>query len=87
MDWQHHNKLVQLRGAMLPFFCCCRKPLKKKEGNETVTNCNRLKLRAIDGKMRMIDVADSERLGRSVITRQNASDYILPNEEDTPLLE
>ena len=25
----------------------------KKEGNETVTNCNALKLRAADGKMRM----------------------------------
>lgn len=27
-----------------------------KEGNETVTNCNRLKLLAPDGKMRMTDV-------------------------------
>ena len=27
-----------------------------KEGNETVTNCNRLKLIAEDGKMRMTDV-------------------------------
>ena len=25
----------------------------KKEGNETVTNCNALKLKAVDGKMRM----------------------------------
>jgi len=31
-----------------------------KEGNETVTNCNRLKLPAEDGKMRLTDVADSE---------------------------
>lgn len=30
----------------------------KKEGNETVTNCNRLKMRAVDGKMRMTDVAE-----------------------------
>ena len=29
----------------------------RKEGNETVTNCNRLKLRAADGKMRLTDVA------------------------------
>ena len=29
----------------------------KKEGNQTVTNCNRLKLRAEDGKMRLTDVA------------------------------
>lgn len=32
-----------------------------KEGNETVTNCNQLKLRASDGKMRLTDVADSWR--------------------------
>ena len=29
----------------------------KKEGNETVTNCNALKLPAADGKMRKTDVA------------------------------
>ena len=29
-----------------------------KEGNETVTNCNQLKMQAADGKMRMTDVAD-----------------------------
>lgn len=28
-----------------------------KEGNETVTNCNRLKLTAEDGKNRLTDVA------------------------------
>ena len=37
-----------------------------KEGNETVTNCNRLKLLAEDGKMRMTDVADSEQLFRLI---------------------
>lgn len=31
----------------------------KKEGNETVTNCNRLKMLAADGKMRLTDVADT----------------------------
>ena len=34
--------------------------LKKRlsdEGNETVTNCNALKMRAPDGKMRLTDVA------------------------------
>jgi prophage antirepressor-like protein len=30
----------------------------KKEGNETVTNCNALKMLAPDGKMRFTDVAD-----------------------------
>ena len=34
----------------------------KKEGNETVTNCNAFKLRAADGKMRLRDVADTEQL-------------------------
>ena len=29
----------------------------KEEGNETVTNCNALKLKATDGKMRLTDVA------------------------------
>ena len=38
----------------------------RKEGNETVTNCNRLKLRAADGKMRLTDVADTEQLFRLI---------------------
>ena len=38
----------------------------KKEGNETVTNCNALKLRAADGKMRLTDVADTEQLFRII---------------------
>ena len=38
----------------------------KKEGNETVTNCNQLKMPAIDGKMRLTDVADTEQLLRLI---------------------
>ena len=38
----------------------------KKEGNQTVTNCNGLKLRAADGKLRMTDVADTEQLFRLI---------------------
>lgn len=38
----------------------------KKEGNETVTNCNRLKMLTADGKMRLTDVADSEQLFRLI---------------------
>ncbi len=38
----------------------------KDEGNETVTNCNGLKMLAPDGKMRMTDVADTEQLFRLV---------------------
>jgi len=34
----------------------------KEEGNETVTNCHQLKMRAADGKMRLTDVADTEQL-------------------------
>ena len=37
-----------------------------KEGNETVTNCNQLKLPAVDGKMRLTDVADLEGILRIV---------------------
>ena len=37
-----------------------------KEGNETVTNCNRLKLVAEDGKLRETDVADTEQLFRLI---------------------
>jgi len=37
-----------------------------KEGNETVTNCNQLKLKAQDGKMRVTDVADTEQLFRLI---------------------
>ena len=37
-----------------------------KEGNQTVTNCNRLKFRASDGKLRMTDVADTEQLFRII---------------------
>ena len=37
-----------------------------KEGNETVTNCNQLKLQAEDGKMRLTDVADTEQLFRLI---------------------
>ena len=38
----------------------------KDEGNETVTNCNALKMKAADGKMRMTDVADTEQLLRLI---------------------
>jgi len=43
--------------------------LKKRltdEGNETVTNCNALKMKAADGKMRKTDVADTEQLLRLI---------------------
>ena len=38
----------------------------KEEGNETVTNCHQFKMRALDGKMRLTDVADTEQLFRLI---------------------
>jgi len=38
----------------------------KDEGNETVTNCNGLKMQAPDGKMRLTDVADTEQIFRLI---------------------
>ena len=38
----------------------------KKEGNETVTNCNVFKMLAADGKMRQTDVADQVQLFRLI---------------------
>ena len=43
--------------------------LKKRlldEGNQTVTNCNGLKMLAPDGKMRLTDVADTEQVLRLI---------------------
>ncbi|MDR3260360.1 MAG: hypothetical protein LBT78_00840 [Tannerella sp.] len=37
-----------------------------QEGNQTVTNCNQLKLIASDGKMRLTDVADTQQLFRLI---------------------
>lgn len=38
----------------------------KKEGNETVTNCHGLKMKAADGKMRFTDVGDAQQLLRLI---------------------
>lgn len=38
----------------------------KSEGNETVTNCDQLKLKAQDGKYRMTDVVDIEGMFRII---------------------
>lgn len=37
-----------------------------EEGNEMVTNCHQLKLKAYDGKMRLTDVADQQQLFRII---------------------
>jgi hypothetical protein len=38
----------------------------KEEGNETVTNCHQLKLKAQDGKYRLTDVVDIEGMFRII---------------------
>ncbi|MDR0912809.1 MAG: Bro-N domain-containing protein [Methanobrevibacter sp.] len=50
-----------------------------KEGNETVTNCDRLKMLSADGKMRNTDVADTETLLRLIqsIPSPNAEPFKL----------
>ena len=40
--------------------------LNKEGGSQTVTNCNQLKMEAVDGKMRKTDVANTETLFRII---------------------
>ena len=40
----------------------------KKEGSQTVTFCNRLKMIAEDGKMRFTDVADVEQVFKAILS-------------------
>ena len=49
----------------------------KDEGNETVTNCNALKLKALDGKYRLTDVCDIEDMFRIIqsIPSKNAEPF------------
>ena len=49
----------------------------KAEGNESVTNCHALKMRAADGKNRLTDVADTEQLLRIIqsIPSKNAEPF------------
>ena len=47
-------------------YCRKLKQRLKEEGNETVTNCHGLKMKATDGKMRLTDVADTEQLLRII---------------------
>ena len=51
----------------------------RKEGSETVTKCNQLKLLAEDGKMRLTDVADTEVILRLIqsIPSPNAEPFKL----------
>ncbi|MBU4479020.1 MAG: hypothetical protein KKH34_08065 [Candidatus Omnitrophica bacterium] len=53
----------------------------KKEGSESVTKCNQLKLESADGKKYLTDVADLE-TGKSVITSEN---YLPPAKKQRQL--
>ncbi len=50
-----------------------------KEGNETVTNCNRLKMLSADGKMRLTDVANTKDIFRNEKSHNTLTDYIKNN--------
>ncbi len=56
-----------------------KKRLLGEGSNETVTKCNGLKMRAIDGKMRLTDVADTETMFRIIqsIPSPNAEPFKL----------
>ncbi|EIE39795.1 hypothetical protein MCANPG14_01916 [Mycoplasmopsis canis PG 14] len=47
----------------------------KDEGNETVTNCNSLKMKALDGKMRSTDVSDMQGIFRIIQSIPSQSMY------------
>lgn len=51
----------------------------RKEGNESVTNCNQLKLKASDGKYYNTDVVDIERMFRIIesIPSKNAEVFCI----------
>jgi hypothetical protein len=49
-----------------PVYWRVMKKRLRDEGNETVTNCNALKMQAADGKMRLTDMADTEQLLRLI---------------------
>ena len=51
----------------------------KKEGNETVTNCHGLKLRASDGKLRMTDVAEFLFFLLTLHVKYSIKNYMLLN--------
>ena len=60
------------------------KQLLKAEGNETVTNCHALKMKAPDGKMRLADVVDTEQLFRLIqsVTSLNAKTALQLNQDN-----
>lgn len=52
----------------------------KQEGNETMTNCHRLKLPALDEKLRLTDVANTEpllRIIQSIPSPKAGADHLM----------
>ena len=47
-------------------YCRVLRKRSLTEGNQPVTNCNGLKMQALDGKMRITDVADVEQVFRLI---------------------
>ena len=62
----------------------------KEEGNESVTNCNALKMKAADGKMRLTDVADMQGIFRIIQSihhlKQNRLSYGLQRLEKSEFM-
>lgn len=56
----------------------------KKEGNQTVTNCNAFKLRAADGKLRLTDVANQQQLFRIIPFDQAQGKRTIPSKKAEP---
>ena len=52
-----------------------------KEGDEAVTNCNGLKLKAKDGKYRITDVCDIEEMFRIIESIPSKGDKLSPIEK------
>ena len=64
---------------LVPYWRKLRERLLKEGGNESVTKCHGLKMMAPDGKMRLIDVADTEVMLRLIqsIPSPNAEPFKL----------
>ena len=59
------NRSFNRKSESTDILACYEKRLKD-EGNQSVTNCNGLKMKASDGKRRMTDVANTEQLLRII---------------------
>jgi len=70
-DEKYYISVVDIVGVITESKDCRKywnklKQRLKEEGNETVTNCHQLKLKAVDGKYRLTDVVDIEGMFRII---------------------